>query len=836
MSTAAPAFASEPPWREFARAPLVPIAVAATLGLIADRFLGTPLAGELLVAAAGIGGWIAARFRHPVFLWVAFAGLAAAHHHDHRHGFPPDDIGTFASEQPHLARVRGILLDEPTTKLAPKNDPLAGMNTHDRDTTVLRVTEITSADGWVPASGKLFVRVDRETWDKSGPALTGLHAGDAVEVVGSLSKPRSPGNPGESDYASFLLDQRIRAELWVSDSSATVTRLDSRADWWPATIAAIRGYAAGVLTERLSPKEAVVARALLLGDTAAMDRAEWDAYVRTGVVHVLAISGQHLVVLGGFVWIVLRILGVRRGRGAWIVMLLLVGYAIVTGLKPSGVRAAVMVAAVCGGLILRRPVIPANTFAAGWLVVIALNPADAFSLGCRLSFVAVFVLIWLAGPLLIPRPLTPLEELIEESRSVPAKFFRAAVRAVVGAYAVTLLISAVVAPLVVVDQNLLTPVGVLVGPPLVVLTSIALVAGFLLVLCGPLGVLATPFAWATEASLAATGAVVRWADELPGGSLYVVSPPVWWVVGFYFGLAALVLLGSEHRGRATAGLAGWVFVLAVVFPGPAKSDELRVTFLSVGFGGCTVLETPDGRCLLYDTGTTTGPGAVRRIVAPYLWSRGISRVDELFVSHADSDHFNGVAELLKRFRVGRVTLTPSFAEKPTAEVAAALLAFDKYAVPMRTAVAGDAFVADGVRLDVLHPPASGMPGSENERSLVLAVRYAGHTLLLTGDLEKTGTARVLALPPVPVSVLMGPHHGSKAALPEGLIRWCGPRLVVVSRGPARGNSVRPGDVGPGVALWDTWDRGAVTLRCHSTGVVAESFRERERMVVGRPEQ
>jgi competence protein ComEC len=830
-----PTPAPDPPWKEFARAPLVPVAVAATLGLVVDRAFGPPLGGALLVAAAGILGGLATRFRTPAFLWVAFAGLAAAYHHDHRHRFPADDIGTFAVEHPQLARVRGILLDEPTTKLAPRHDPLAGITAQDRDTTVLRVTAVASADGWVPATGKLYVRVDRETWDKTGPALAGLHAGDAVEVVGSLSKPRTPGNPGESDYASFLLDQRIRAELWVSDSSATVTRLDARADWWPATVAGIRGHAAGVLTERLSAKEAVVARALLLGDTAAMDRAEWDGYVRTGVVHVLAISGQHLVVLGGFAWVVLRVFGVHRGRGAWVVMLLLVGYAVVTGLKPSGVRAAVMVAAVCGGLILRRPVLPANTFAAGWLVVIALNPADAFSLGCRLSFVAVFVLVWLAGPWLVPRPLSPVEELVDESRSVPAKLVRSAGRAVLVAYAVTLLISAVVAPMVVADQNLLTPVGVLVGPPLVVLTSVALIAGFLLILCGPLGVLATPFAWATEASLAAAGAVVRWADELPGGSLYTVGPPAWWVVGFYVGLAVLVLLGSGHRARATAGLAGWVFVLAVVFPGPATSDETRVAFLSVGFGGCTVIETPDGRCLLYDAGTTTGPAAVRRVVAPYLWSRGFSRVDELFVSHADSDHFNGVAELLKRFRIGRVTLTPSFAEKPTAEVAAALLAFDKHAVPMRTAAAGDVFVAGGVRLDVLHPPPSGPGGSENERSLVLAVRAAGHTLLLTGDLEKAGTARVLGLPPVPASVLMGPHHGSRAALPEALVRWCAPRLVVVSRGPARGNSVRPADVGPGVLLWDTWDRGAVTLRCHATGIVAESFRDRERVVVGRPD-
>ena len=342
-----------------------------------------------------------------------------------------------------------------------------------------------------------------------------------------------------------------------------------------------------MLTDRLPPAEAAVGRALLLGDTAAMDRDEWDVYVRTGVVHALAISGQHLLVLAGFAWVVLRVAGVRRGRGAWVVMLLIAGYTVLTGLRPSGVRAAVMVAGVCGGLILRRPVLAANVFALGWLVVVAFNPTDPFTLGCQLSFLSVFVLVWGVGRWLAPRPLTPLEELIEESRPVWVKLARDAGRAVFAAYTVTVILGLANAPLLAAGTNLVSPAGLLLGPPVVVLTSVAL-------------------------------------------------------------------------------------------------------------------------------------------------------VDELFLSHADSDHFNGVDELLKRFPVGQVSLTPSFAEKPAADVAAAVAALDRHRVPRRLAVAGDHFTAGDVRIDVLHPPPAGPPGSENERSLVLAVRHAGHTVLLTGDLEKAG--------------------------------------------------------------------------------------------------
>src|SRR5262249_42273147 len=151
-------------------------------------------------------------------------------------------------------------------------------------------------------------------------------------------------------------------------------------------LAVVRGWGTRVLAESLPHDEGGLTAALLLGDTNAFDRDGWDSFVRTGVIHVLAISGQPLVVLAGFVWLVLRLCGVRRRHGAWVVMIVMVGYTLLTGAKPSAVRAAVMVCVLCGGLVLRRPVIPANAFALAWVIVVAINPTDPFTAGCQLSF------------------------------------------------------------------------------------------------------------------------------------------------------------------------------------------------------------------------------------------------------------------------------------------------------------------------------------------------------------------------------------------------------------------------------------------------------------------
>lgn len=827
---------AEPAWTEFARAPLVPVALAVTVGLVVDRYAPMPIEVGIVVAMVGFIGWtVSVVRRQPIiaFLWIAFAGLAAAYHHTHRHAFAENDVGTFATEEPRLVRLRGVLVDDPVTRFATKGDPLEPMRRPDRDSVVVEVRAIgANSDGWLSASGLAQLSVERDDEAKGAPPLAGLRAGDTIELLGMLTRPRSPSNPGEPDSANELRDRRIRATVWVADGPGVVTRL-AEGEIAADPVAALRRHATVALTETLPREQAGIAVALLLGDGSAMERSEWDRYIRTGVVHALAISGQHLAVLAGFLWIGLRVLGVRRPRGAWIVLVVIVGYAILTGLRPSGVRAAAMVAAVCGGLVLRRPVFAANSFALGWLAVVALNPTDPFALGCQLSFLSVFVLVWGVGRWVVAAESTPLQRVIIESRPLWIQALRTLVRWVAVGYAITLVIWSANAPLILTNQNLVSPVALLIGPPVIVCTSIALVAGFLLMLTAPLGPVALPFALATEWSLSACEVLVRFADGWPGGSLYVPGLPGWFLIGFYSLLAGVVLLDRVWARRCAVGLLLWVFVGLVMPLSNPPNDELRMTFLAVGKGGCTVIETPDGRCLVYDAGAASGPSAVRRVVAPYLWSRGIRRIDELFLSHADTDHFNGVAELLRRFPIGQVTLTPSFAEKPTHEVAAALLAIDVHHIPLRIAVAGERFTAGEAELEVLHPPREGPPGIENERSLVLHVRYAGHAVLLTGDLEKAGTSRLLSQPPRRADVLMAPHHGSRAALPKPLLDWAAPRLIVVNRGPPQGNSVRAEDAGLGVHLWDTHSAGAITLRLHRTGLIAESYRTAERVVIAR---
>ena len=788
MATSAP-LPQAPPNDSVWRAPLVPAALAYTAGVVLDRYAAVPFAASLLLTLGGMLGWFVAQLKGRTRLPLAFLALAAtafgaAYHHYRRDVYPADDIGNVAEAEPRPAQLRGVLNEEPQhTPALP--DPLRSIEAGESTSTILRATSLRRGDVWTTASGRVHLMI-------SGPPLE-LHAGDEVEVVGRLSLIHGPANPGETDASATWRDRGVRCQLTTKTAEA-VTRLDRG---WPASFsgwtAMVRGWGRRTLADALPAETGGTASALVLGEYSAMTQAEWEKFIRTGVVHVLAISGQHLMVLAVVLWWVLRRFGVRQRRGAAAVAAFVLAYALLTGGRPPALRAAVAVCAACGGLMLRRRPLPANLFALSWLAVGLLDPTDIFTPGCQLSFLAVAVLQWGARPWL-ERQYDPLQRVIDEGRPAWLRAARRLGWVVVQSYLLTLIVWLAVTPLAAAHYHLISPIGVLLGPPLVVLSAVALTAGFLTLtaaaLCPPLTAL---FAVVVHGALAGCEWLVNQGDGLPFAHFYVGDVPQWWLLIFYVSLIAILTQGPlrrRWRWGATAGL-GWLSVGLVCGAARLPSDELRCTFLAVGHGGCTVLETADGRTLLYDAGALGGPDVTRRQIAPFLWHRGIRRIDEVFLSHADLDHFNGLPELLERFAVGQVTCTPTFADKNTEGVRETLDVLRRHCVPIRIVKAGEWLRAGDLSLEVLHPPAVGPEGNENARSLVLEVRHAGHTLLLTGDLEGSGLERLLSMRPRRIDVFQAPHHGSKASNVPALAEWARPRVAVSSQGPPRGPGAVP---------------------------------------------
>ncbi len=161
-------------------------------------------------------------------------------------------------------------------------------------------------------------------------------------------------------------------------------------------------------------------------------------------------------------------------------------------------------------------------------------------------------------------------------------------------------------------------------------------------------------------------ALVGLAQRLPGGHFWVPGPADWWLVGFYGGLAALAAFPRLRPPRrwCLALLAAWVTIGFAAGDGrDVDRGGLHCTFLAVGHGGAEVLELPSGQTMLYDAGEFGAPAAATRTIAGFLWSRGITHLDAVVLSHADVDHYNGLPGVLERFSVGAIYVTPQMFEK-----------------------------------------------------------------------------------------------------------------------------------------------------------------------------
>jgi competence protein ComEC len=695
---------------------------------------------------------------------------------------------------------------------------------------LFRVTAVDQENGSSPRSGLVGLSIRaRETKE-----LPDIHLCDELEVTGEISLLHPASNPGERDSTESMSARGIRAAL-VARAPKDVTRIGTTTPpvWlWPeaARQSATRAINAG-FPDPQQDRYRALTLALLLGEEDQLTNEEWDVYKRTGVVHALAVSGQHLGVLALFLWTLLRLARVPGRRAAVVVALLLLGYALLAGGRPPVLRAAAMVCAFCGGMILRRPSSPLNDFALGWLIVAVLNPVDMFGIGCQLSFLCLAVLYW--G---MPAPLRwqwfqepdPLNRLIDDARPGWLKSLRRLGWWIVRPYLLCALMWPAVAPLLAASYKMVPVAAVFVGPPAVLLAMFALVAGFaalpIMLLCPPI---APVVIWPTYACIWLCDGLLRLADQSPLRPLYVGDVPSWWLWVFYLGVLAGTFIEPVRRQWRWLLLAGtaWVCVGLVACLIRPNSGELRCTFLAVGNGGCTVLETPDGRTLLYDAGTMSAGEVTRRQIAPFLWSRGIRQIDEVFLSHADLDHFSGVPALLDRFAVAQVTMNPSFADKPTAAVHHTVNLLNQRGVPVRTVKAGDRLTVGTVILDVLHPPQEGPDGNENARSMVLLVQHEGHRILLTGDLAGPGLDRVLSQPSQRVDVLMAPHHGSRTANTPALAAWAQPHWVISNQGlPKSTRTTTNPYEAIGAEYLTTWERGAITVRSHATYLTVETFR------------
>lgn len=749
------------------RAPAAWLAVAAMCGITADRLLTIPATvGITLALVAGLVALAVRRFAPrgmAVLLLCGWTALFAAWHHRCWYDQPADSVAGLLHESSLPVALRGRIV-EPC------------WNTIRRDqsetTTTLSCTAVRSAAKWQPLSGRVRMIVTGATPEWS--------AGTEIDVLGRLVEPRPALNPGDFDYRDWLRAQGISAVLRVE--SANAVTVQQVAPTWSDRLTnlrrELRQHAQAALQRSRFSTTPAVAEALLLGTRTQLPPELREAFIESGTLHVLAISGVNV----GVIWLGLvrgaRALGMSLRSTTFIVLTGLAGYAWLTDANPPIIRAVTFAALFQSADLVGRRMGALQGLSLTLVLMLAWNPSDLFNPGAQLSFLSVAalsqVMTW--WPPALERDSQDL------SQTAWQRWWRGFLQWMWQANVTTAAVWFVTLPLVLWRFHLFSPVGFVLNVALGAYVWMLLWTGYAWLVALAVTPWASPAAlWAFELLLQGLVRLTQAAAAWESGHWYVAGPPGWWVAGYY-GLLAWGVARGRFTWRPLGLLAlAWVNVGLAVTLIPATRNELTCDVLGVGHGLAVVVEMPSGAVLVYDAGSLGNADHATEAVCQALWQRGRRRLDALLISHADSDHCNATPELTERLSCGTLLLHETFLRSPTPTAAAVVESWRHRGEAGRLVFTGDRLTIDPrVRIEVLHPPAGFRGERDNSNSVVLLVEYAGRRLLLTGDLERDGLAALLDQPRRPADLVVAPHHGSRAANPPLFAAWCAPQFVAVS--------------------------------------------------------
>jgi competence protein ComEC len=579
-------------------------------------------------------------------------------------------------------------------------------------------------------------------------------------------------NPGGFDLEAWMLERNLRASGYVRDNAvqAAPRLLDERVLQPGPLVDRGRDALRAKLQQALAgTRYGGVLIALVLGDQRAIAEEDWLLFNRTGISHLVSISGLHITMIAGLAAAGVGLLW-RRSRRLLLLapvqtaaavagMLAALLYCLLAGWGVPAQRTFFMLATVAVALLSRLALRPALTLAAAAAVVTLLDPWSVLAPGFWLSFGAVAAILYALGSRLRGTASTNWRDTLAAAARVQLSVTLALVP-------LTLMLFQQV--------SVVSPLANAVAIPLVslVVTPLALLGGLAVLLPEPLSSLAVPMLTLAHWLFGLLAQALAWLGSLPWASLALPAPP-WWTVALALCGVAWLLAPAGWPGRWVGAL--WLLPMLLwpaEGPGP---DELWVTALDVGQGAAVLVESGN-RVVLYDTGPrySAQADAGGRVIAPYLRWRGISAIDLLVVSHLDSDHSGGVASVLRSVPVRAVLTSMEASHRSLA------------GAEVTRCEAGQSLRLLPLRLDVLHP----LPGdyarrmSTNAMSCVVLLEAAGRRVLLTGDLPAREEAQLVerAAESLRATLVMAPHHGSRSSSSELMVRAMAAQAVIVQAG------------------------------------------------------
>jgi len=700
-----------------------------------------------------------------------------------------NDVRNLVAGERKLATIRGQVITEPYInrntdwKFArfQHNDPSSSF--------YLKILQAETISGWRKAAGVVRVRV--------AEAVLDIKAGDYIEAYCWLDRFKKATNPGQFDIAKYLAQRNVYVAAAVQSRDGIKLLKEGQGGILAKLRGRLKETAMHALLGNLplqEPTEGLLS-ALLLGYRGNIDSDTYRAFRETGLLHFISLSGMHLGILVGIIWLLCKTAGLMKPGRAIICIIAIGLFLLIVPARAPTLRAAIICLVFCISFFFRRHSNPLNTLSLAAIILLLIRPTSLFEAGWQLSFASVLGLLLFCRrihfflyekitglPWAKKAPLTrPFFRIVSRPGPYLLRLFSTGLTAWLGGAGVLLYHFYTINPF--------TSIWTVIAFPFVALILtvgyLKIILSFLLPsVAAVLGIIVTGLAdfliW-----------IVKLIADL-GISQVLIGHVSQKLIIFYYCVVLFIALAYFRRPLIKKAICTIMILAIIGFLGVVKwqrthRDNLVINCLDVGHGQAILAQLPGRANCLFDAGSLYKNDIGRRVVAAFLRYSGISKVDAIVISHSDIDHINGIPEIVENCKVSNVYANNAFfadmETKPcgTAGFLAEFLCEKGLEIQR---LEKNLNLNTSASIKILWPSkkiAQSQQLSDNDKSLVSLIEFGDRKILLCSDIEKFAQRKLLQLfPNLKADVVVVPHHGSEKTLDSNFLGRLGADILICS--------------------------------------------------------